>query len=256
MRILIAAAGSRGDVAPYTGLGAELRRAGYDVALATTEPFARLVRDAGLEFRSLAAGTRVPGGVTGQRDMLRTAATFVTELGDGFADAVAVGSDVLLLSATTAPLGWHLTEATGTPSLGVYLQPTAPTGDFPPVVTASRSLGRPANRATGRIALRMADRVYTQAVAKLRQRLGLPPASPSEMRRRQEQANWPILHGFSPALVPRPPDWRTGLDVVGNWWPHLARAHDCLPGLRTSWVPAPAPCSSASGAWRRARGSG
>ncbi|WP_405406908.1 glycosyltransferase [Streptomyces sp. NBC_01104] len=259
MRILIAAAGSRGDVAPYTGLGAELRRAGYDVALATTEPFARLVRDAGLEFRSLAAGTRVPGGVTGQRDMLRTAATFVTELGDGFADAVAVGSDVLLLSATTAPLGWHLTEATGTPSLGVYLQPTAPTGDFPPVVTASRSLGRPANRATGRIALRMADRVYTQAVAKLRQRLGLPPASPSEMRRRQEQANWPILHGFSPALVPRPPDWRTGLDVVGNWWPHLAAGARLPAGLEDFLGAGPRPVligfgSMASGEGERLSG--
>lgn len=40
MGILIAAAGSRGDIAPYTGLGAALRRAGYDVALATTDTFA------------------------------------------------------------------------------------------------------------------------------------------------------------------------------------------------------------------------
>ncbi|KQX53169.1 MULTISPECIES: glycosyltransferase [unclassified Streptomyces] len=220
MRILIAAAGSRGDVAPYTGLGAELRRAGYDVALATTDTFAPLVRDAGLEFRSLPADTRVRGSVTGRRELMRTAAAFITELGQGFADVMDDDTDLLLLSTTTAPLGWHLTEATGTPSLGVYLQPTAPTGDFPPVVTGSRSLGRLANRATGRFALRMADRVYEQAAAKLRHRLQLPPASPSEMRRRQEQANWPILHGFSTALAPRPSDWRSGLEVVGNWWPH------------------------------------
>ncbi|MFE4824361.1 glycosyltransferase [Streptomyces sp. NPDC056704] len=220
MRILIAAAGSRGDVAPYTGLGAELRRAGYDVVLATTDTFAPLVRDAGLEFRRLPADLRVRGGATGKRELMRTAAAFITELGQGFADAMDEGADLLLLSTTTAPLGWHLTEATGTPSLGVYLQPTAPTGDFPPVVTGSRSLGRLANRATGRFALRMADRVYEQAVAKLRHRLQLPAASPSEMRRRQERANWPILHGFSTALVPRPSDWRPGLEVVGNWWPH------------------------------------
>ncbi|MFE7933642.1 glycosyltransferase [Streptomyces sp. NPDC057456] len=229
MRILIAAAGSRGDVAPYTGLGAELCRAGYDVALATTDTFAPLVRDAGLQFRSLPADTRVPGGVTGNRELMRTAAAFITELGQGFADVMDDGTDLLLLSTTTAPLGWHLTEATGTPSLGVYLQPTAPTGDFPPVVTGSRSLGRLANRATGRFALRMADRVYEQAVAKLRHRLQLPPASPSEMRRRQEQAKWPILHGFSTALVPRPSDWRSGLEVVGNWWPH----HDAAERLPT-----------------------
>ncbi|MFJ3720475.1 glycosyltransferase [Streptomyces sp. NPDC090057] len=224
MRIMIAAAGSRGDVAPYTGLGAELRRAGYDVALATTEAFAPLVRDAGLEFRALPADVRGRGGGTGRRELMRTAAAFVTELGRGFADALDAGADLLLLSATTAPLGWHLTEATGTPSLGVYLQPTVPTGDFPPVVTGARSLGRPANRAAGRFALRMVDRVHEQAVAELRRRLRLPPASPAETRRRQERANWPVLHGFSPALVPRPSDWRSGLKVVGNWWPHLDAA--------------------------------
>ncbi|MEU1365738.1 glycosyltransferase [Streptomyces sp. NPDC005803] len=219
MNILIAAAGSRGDVAPYTGLGAELRRAGHDVALATTDAFAPLVRDAGVEFRGLPADPRGRGGVTGKRELMRTAAAFVTALGQGFADAMTDGTDLLLLSATTAPLGWHLAEATGTPSLGVYLQPTAPTGDFPPVVTGSRSLGRPANRLAGRFALRMADRVYAQAVTELRRRLGLPPVSAPGMRRRQERARWPVLHGFSTALVPRPSDWRPGLDVVGNWWP-------------------------------------
>jgi UDP:flavonoid glycosyltransferase YjiC (YdhE family) len=224
MRILIAAAGSRGDVAPYTGLGAELRRAGYDVALAAADTFAPLARDAGLEFRALPAGTRTRGGGTGRRELMRTAAAFVTELGQGFADAVDKGTDLLLLSATTAPLGWHLTEATGTPSVGVYLQPTAPTGDFPPVVTGSRSLGRLANRATGHFALRTADRIYEQAVAQLRRRLALPAASPAEVRRRQDRANWPVLHGFSTALVPRPSDWRPGLEVVGNWWPHHAAA--------------------------------
>jgi UDP:flavonoid glycosyltransferase YjiC (YdhE family) len=229
MRILIAAAGSRGDVAPYTGLGAALRGAGYDVALAATDTFEPLVRDAGLEFRRLPAGTRVAGGGTGRRELMRTAAAFTTELGQGFADALDGGADLLLLSATTAPLGWHLTEATGTPSLGVYLQPTAPTGDFPPVVTGARSLGRPVNRAAGRFALRMADRVYEEAVAKLRHRLDLSPLSPYEMRRRQERRNWPVLHGFSTALVPRPSDWRSGLEVVGNWWPH----HDTTGRLPT-----------------------
>ena len=220
MRITIAAAGSRGDVAPYTGLGRELRRAGYDVVLAATDTFAPLAHDAGLEFRGLPADTRMRGGGSGGRELMRTAAAFVTELGQGFADVVDKNTDLLLLSTTTAPLGWHLTEAMGTPSLGVHLQPTAPTGDFPPVVTGSRSLGRLANRATGRFALRMADRVHEPAVAQLRRRLGLPPASPSETRRRQERANWPILYGFSTALVPRPSDWRPGLEVVGNWWPH------------------------------------
>ncbi|GAA0288808.1 glycosyltransferase [Streptomyces polychromogenes] len=221
MRILIAAAGSRGDVDPYTGLGAALRAAGHEVALAATAPFATLVRAAGLEFRALPGDTRPRGDVTDRRELMRTASAFLTELGQGFADAVGEGADLLLLSATTAPLGWHLAEATGTPALGVYLQPTAPTGDFPPVVTGARSLGRFGNRAAGRLALRMADRISEPGAARLRERLGLPPLSASAMRRRTERAHWPVLHGYSTALVPAPSDWRPGLEAVGNWWPHV-----------------------------------
>ncbi|MFE5602589.1 glycosyltransferase [Streptomyces coelicoflavus] len=198
MRILIAAAGSRGDIAPYTGLGAALRAAGHEVALAATGTFEPLVRAAGLDFRALPGNPAEGGGGSGDTD----------------------GTDLLLLSTTTAPLGWHLSEATGTLGIGVYLQPTAPTGDFPPIVTGTRSLGRPGNRLAGRFALRMTDRLYAPAVTALRERLGLPPAKPSDTRRRQERADWPVLHGFSPALVPRPTDWRPGLQVVGNWWPH------------------------------------
>ncbi|MFF2195500.1 glycosyltransferase [Streptomyces sp. NPDC058157] len=221
MKILIAAAGSRGDVDPYTGLGAALRAAGHEVALAATAPFAPLVHAAGLEFRSLPAGTRPHGDVTDRRELMRTASAFLAELGRGFADAVDAGTDLLLLSTTTAPLGWHLAEATGTPSLGVYLQPTAPTGAFPPVVTGARSLGRFGNRAAGRFALRMADRIGEQGAALLRDRLDLPPLAASAMRRRRERERWPVLHGCSTALVPAPADWRPGLEVVGNWWPHL-----------------------------------
>jgi UDP:flavonoid glycosyltransferase YjiC (YdhE family) len=28
-----------------------------------------------------------------------------------------------------------------------------------------------------------------------------------------------VLHGYSPHVLPRPADWRAGLDVVGYWWP-------------------------------------
>ena len=39
-RVLIVAGGTRGDVAPYTGLGVRLQAAGYHVVVATHHPFA------------------------------------------------------------------------------------------------------------------------------------------------------------------------------------------------------------------------
>ncbi|NUR38466.1 MAG: glycosyltransferase family 1 protein [Streptomyces sp.] len=218
MRILIAAAGSRGDVAPYTGLGAALRRAGHEVTLAAPDGFAALVKEAGLEFHGL------PGARGGERQLLRAAAEYVTELGRAFVDLPASSADLLLLSTTTAPLGRHLAEATGTPTMGAYVVPAAPTGDFPPVITGARSLGRLGNRTAGRFALRMADRLYAGAVADLRRGLDLSPLTPHATRRRQEREGWPVLHGFSTVLLPRPADWRPGLDVVGTWWPYVDEA--------------------------------
>ncbi|WP_125262965.1 glycosyltransferase [Streptomyces alboflavus] len=220
MRILIAAAGSHGDVAPYTGLGARLRAAGHEVALATHESFAPLVRGAGLGFRPLPADARASGPAAGRRELMRAAAVFVRDLGAGLADAVDDRDDLLVLSTTTAPPGWQLAEALDVPTLGAYLQPTHPTGEFAPVVSGMRSLGRWGNRVLGRLSLRMVDRVYADAVRDLRARLGLPAAASGAVRARRERAGGPVLHGFSPAVVPRPADWRAGLDVVGNWWPH------------------------------------
>ncbi|MGW3044524.1 glycosyltransferase [Kitasatospora sp. NPDC001159] len=224
MRILLMAAGSYGDVAPYTGLGARLREAGHEVALAAPETFGELVSGCGLEFRPLAVDPRgIPSGVEERRSVsLARAAAFIDRLGDGLADAAAPGADLLLLATTTAPLGWHLAEAMNVPSLGVYLQPTLPTGEFPPVVGAPRSLGRWGNRVAGALGQHVVDRLHAGAARRLRARLGLPACSQTARRRAVERVNWPVLHGFSPTLVPRPADWREGLQVVGNWWPYVA----------------------------------
>ncbi|MFD5702929.1 glycosyltransferase [Streptomyces lasiicapitis] len=220
MRILIAAAGSYGDVAPYTGLGTRLRTAGHDVAIATHDGFAPLVQGAGLGFRPLPADAGAPGPAAGRRALMRTASAFVRDLGGGLADAVEEADDLLVLSTTTAPLGWHLAEALGVPTIGAYLQPAHPTREFAPVVSGGRTLGGWGNCALGRFSLRMVDRVYADAVRDLRSRLGLPAATPAAVRARREREAWPVSHGFSPAVVRRPDDWRAGLDVVGNWWPH------------------------------------
>lgn len=232
MRVLIVTAGSRGDVSPYTGLGVRLRAAGHDVALATHASFADMVTDAGLQFRPIpgdlramqasAAGRRLHRSGPGPRGLVqfvRLGAQFVGELGDGIADAAERGADVLLLSTTTAPLGYSVAQRHGIPSLGVFLQPLQPTGEFPPVVLGARSLGWRGNLVAGRVGRAVGRRAYASASRRLRARLGLPPTDLRDLDRRVEAARWPILHGFSPTVVPRPADWRRGLDVVGYWWP-------------------------------------
>lgn len=263
--ILITAAGSYGDVAPYTGVGARLREAGHEVALATHDTYAGLVRAAGLEFRRLPADPRTrrhgtagpaqPAGPVSKRALMRQAAAFIEELGGGIAEAAHPDTGLLLLSATTAPLGHHLAEAMNIPYLDLPLVPGTPTGDFAPVVSGGRSLGRLGNRAAGRLSLRVIDRLYADATRDLRARLGLPPATARTARRRAEAAGRPVLHGFSEVLVPRPADWRAGLDVVGNWWPWHAPDDRLPPAVEDFLAAGPPRSSSASAAWRAATAS-
>lgn len=135
MRVLIVTAGTLGDVVPYAGLGVRLRQAGHDVAIAAHESFGEVVRGAGLQLRAIPGDIRVllaSGAAeqlgreaSGPRQLARTlriARAFLAELGGGIATAAQEGTDVLLLSTSAAPLGWHVAEAMGIPSVGVYLQ--------------------------------------------------------------------------------------------------------------------------------------
>ncbi|MFD9793162.1 glycosyltransferase [Streptomyces sp. NPDC059070] len=233
MRILIATAGSYGDVAPYCGLGARLRRAGHEVSLATHERFAEVVRRAGLGFGPLPVDPReVLASHRGQRllkarartleavEIARIGRAVLPALGAGVLEAAEQGTDLLLLSTSTAPPGRVVAEALGVPSMGLYLQPLAPTGDFPPAVLGIRPLGRYGNRAAGAATRVALDRLFAPAVRTLRAELGLPPLGGAAQRRREDRTRWPVLHGVSPTVLPRPADWRPGLEVGGYWWPH------------------------------------
>ncbi|MEU4114500.1 glycosyltransferase [Kitasatospora sp. NPDC028055] len=227
MRILIATAGSRGDVAPFTGLGVRLRAAGHQVAVATHATFADSVRAAGLEFRPLPVDPRAElASAEGRRllragsgpgvvlQLLRLGRRFMPALGDGIADATALGTDLLLTTSTTSALGQVAAEAAGIPTIGLYLQPLSPTREFAPAVTGARSLGRAGNLLAGHAVQAATDQLFVPAVRGLRRRLGLAPMGIARARR-----DHPVLHGFSPRVVPRPTDWHPRLDVAGYWWP-------------------------------------
>jgi sterol 3beta-glucosyltransferase len=238
MRFVIVTAGSMGDVAPYTDVALRLEEAGHDVAIVTHERFAHLANDCGVGFHPLKGDPAVLGGQVDASDAdspafepglralprnLRLAATVTRDYAHDLAAAIQdSGADVLLLSATVAPLAWHVAEGVGTPSVGLYLQPAHPSRELPPP-HLSRSLGPRLNRSAARLSDAAIDTWVSRATTDLRRELGLPPLSPGAMRRRLEAGRWPVCYGFSPTVVPRPADWRPGLHVVGYWWPrHMA----------------------------------
>jgi sterol 3beta-glucosyltransferase len=224
MRILIVTAGSRGDVAPFTGLGQRLQQAGHQVALAAHDRFADLVRDCGLAYRPLPgdpvelvrARTAAPSAAAAGSVF----AAFLDELGDGVMAAAAAGTDVVLSAFGPAPLSRIVADGFGIPSLGVYLAPGVPTREFPPPGWPGAEHRSPSeNLAAGRRMLARTGALYADVLRRLRTRLDLPAATETVP---SPPDDWPICHGFSPAVVPRPADWPVNVQVTGYWWPAKA----------------------------------
>ncbi|MBE8477927.1 glycosyltransferase [Streptomyces justiciae] len=225
-------AGSRGDVAPFTGLGHGLLRAGHEVTLVTHGSFRPLVAGSGLGFHPLPVDPRtvlesdrgkgLHRSATGPGKLLR-AVSMARALAGTMADdllTAARAADILLLSASLAPLGHTIGEGLSLPTLGLSLQPVATTREFAPPMLGGGSWGALGNRAAGHGVGLAIEHVFSSVVPELRTRLGLGRVGSAAALRRRERRNWPVQHGFSPLVVTRPHDWRPGLDVAGYWWPY------------------------------------
>ncbi|WP_249374797.1 glycosyltransferase [Streptomyces sp. I05A-00742] len=253
MRVALMTAGSRGDVAPYTGLGHGLARAGHEVTLVTHARFAPLAAAAGLGFHALPVDPRAEMATERGRALQRSATGVgkLAQVVELARDAVArmtddllraaEKADVLLLSSSLAALGHTIGVGLSLPSRGVHLQPLAPTGAFAPPVIAAGSWGATANRLAGRAVTAAVDGIFADASRTVRTRLGLPPLGSRAARRARERACWPVHHGFSPLVVPRPADWRPGLTVDGYWWPYDPPGTELPPRVRDFLAAGPPP---------------
>ena len=227
-RVLVIAVGSRGDVAPLTGVGVALQQDGHEVTVAAYTPFVDMITSCGLGFRELPAELRLAADGAEVSPMKGLAAfaspTGMRALGNDILTAVAdEPADIVLLSPFAEMVGHPLAEAKGIPSLGVRLQPLTATAQYPPAVLGAWSAGAFGNRAAAVAGAWLVDRVYGGVIADFRRQLGLPRTSARRLRRRRTAAQWPVLHGYSPMVAPRPSDWRPGLEVTGYWWPATHR---------------------------------
>ncbi|GAB18544.1 putative glycosyltransferase [Gordonia effusa NBRC 100432] len=222
--IIIAAYGSRGDILPLTDFGTRLSRAGHRVVMTAPPDLADEGRHLGIDLRPIDFQFDDEIDVS-KIDPLKAARQMVMpkgmkQLGDNILDAlVDVPADLVVLSPFAELAGHPFAESRGIPAIGARLQPISATRDHPPTLAGAWSAGGFLNRQAGRNAASWIDRMYGKTIADFRERLDLPGKSARMMRRERTSANWPIVHGYSPSVLPRPDDWRDGIDVVGYWWP-------------------------------------
>lgn len=232
MRITVLTVGSRGDVQPYIALSAGLEARGYEVTLATHASFRETIESRGLAFRSIAMDPReVMRGREGREWMesgenpihfIRELVRFIRpHLRDHLAEVQSAcrGADGVVFSPL-AFAGWHVAEALGVPSFQAALQPQPPTRAFPTLPLAGRwNLGGLGNRLTHVLYQQFAWQALRPMLNPWRRDvLGittLPVSGPFRVMRRRRT---PVLHGFSPLVLPKPRDWPEWIHVTGYWF--------------------------------------
>ncbi len=231
MRVLIAAVGGRGDVAPFTGLGAAMCAAGHSVTITSSDEYESLVVGCGLDFRPL-PGTHGMfddprwmqdlGGPASAPKLIRLLAEHVRTLNRAIlAVARQDAPDVLALSGPATVAGYHVARGLGLPGMDLLLQPGHTTAEFPPsFVSGGRSFGRLGNRAAGMAMTTALALATAEPAREIRRELGLPRRGFREALSGQlDGSRWPVCYGFSPAVVPHPADWPDSYQVTGYWWP-------------------------------------
>jgi sterol 3beta-glucosyltransferase len=232
MQVTVLTVGSRGDIQPYLALGRGLQAAGHQVRLATHPPFEPEIRAHGLQFAPITGNPhqllQTPEGLAwleagrnplrGTRRLLALARPHLTRL---LEDAVAAGQDAEAI--IYAPLGFagaHIAQATGVPAVLAALVPLTPTRAFPAAGAPAWPLGGAYNRLTHLVAEQLGWQPFRRQLNQWRrQRLGLGPAPLAGLVAAGRRRQVPVLYGYSPSVVPKPPDWGAHLHVTGYWFP-------------------------------------
>lgn len=220
MRILLATAGSRGDVEPFVALGERARAHGHEVRLVAPDNSGADTGDLdvasmGVDYSAMiqSQGVSVVAAMRSYRSVVRPLMRAV--IVESARAAYAYRPDVIVWhpKVLSAPI---VADALGIPHARVEIVPAiTPTRAFPAAGTVARDLG-PLNRLTYRAA-DAAQSMFRRDMAEARTVVGAPDRTASDPAA--------TLMPISPAILQRPDDWPVSVHLTGRW----TRAVDTAP---------------------------
>ena len=233
MRIAIIATGSRGDVEPYIALGKGLIAVGNEVILVTHGNFKAFVQSHGVEFWPVGGNVQDVAQSDVMRELLekgnflaimsqmaKAAQEGAVTLAKG---GLAACHDVDLILGGMGGVfpGISLAAKFGLPFMQAYLVPFTPTQSFASVLlpgqasVPTQTLRRFSHHLTRQVmwqSFRKADRIARREV------LEIPDAPFWGPYNSERTLGNPILYGFSPLVIPPPPDWGGDVHITGYWF--------------------------------------
>ncbi|KAM0322761.1 hypothetical protein ACHAQA_009352 [Verticillium albo-atrum] len=241
LNIVIHVVGSRGDVQPFVALGNELQTHGHRVRLATHDVFETFVRDAGLEFfpiggdpaELMAYMVRNPGLIPSMQsikagDIKKKRIMVATMLRRFWLSCIEPGpdsGDPFVADAIVAnPPSFahlHCAQALGIPLHIMFTMPWTSTTAFPhPLVNirlgkGSKTEPTEANYMSYGVVEFLTWQGLGDVINEWRRGLDLEAVAFSDGPRLAETLEIPHTYCWSPALVPKPADWGSHIDVCG-----------------------------------------
>ena len=236
MKITILTVGTRGDVQPFVALGQGLKAAGHDVAICTSVTFEPFIEAHGLTYAYMNDDIiRFIDSEAGREAMDKTDNIFAwIKLAIQMTNAMkpvyrrmldeewaaAQGSEALIYHPKALG-GYHIAEKLGIPGfLSLPMPLYVPTAAFPSIVLPEWNLGGGYNKMSYTVAASMSQVALGNLVNVWRQEtLGLPKRSvlASELVR-SDGRPVPVLHCYSPHVLPEPKDWPETAVATGYWF--------------------------------------
>lgn len=239
LNIVVQVVGSRGDVQPFVALGTELRKYGHRVRLATHAMFKELVTTAGLEFFSIGGDpvelmsymVRHPGMIPSIESLragdIKRKRAAIAEILDGCwrscvepdqCHNTPFVADAII--ANPPSFGHvHCAQALGVPVHLMFTMPWTSTRAFPhPLANLKYSGNDPS--LGNLISYHFVEWLTWQGLGDLintwrREVLDLDSIPATEGPNLVETLQVPVLYCWSSALVPKPQDWGSHIDVCG-----------------------------------------
>ena len=243
MHCTILCLGSRGDVQPLIDLGTGLKAAGYSVRCVAPEDFEGSIRERKLEyvqgvgrandFYGGKAAVHLRDSTHDGKKMKRLLERYLKSM---YMNAMSTFWDACQGTDFILSFSWNTSATTLAEVLQVpvflamnHPPPHLPTESFSnPFHKAAQMEPKAERRERIRQSWQSADSVVTAGLAILnewREKQGLVP------KRAEEELSdlraLPQLVGFSPSLVPKPPDWGPHVHVTGYWY--RPKASEYLP---------------------------